>query len=224
MKKGSEFMKKSIKYLGVYLFIIFILPLILGVVGLDKNTGLMNTINVVAFLFMSILAFVLFKGEILDSLSDIKKKPFKVILIAVVAVIIILVLSSIVVKLSGTTKVTGNQSDIGKFVNTGILSVITIVVLGPFVEEVVFRYVIIGEFSKKYNIVLMSIISIITFSLVHVKTLSIPGILESFSYAVPSIVITTVYLMKQKKMAYTVVLHMLNNLVTVLVLLVAKGA
>ena len=89
---------------------------------------------------------------------------------------------------------------------------IFVVILGPVVEELFFRTILIGELGKKFNYIVMGIISVIGFTLMHVTGANSP--LEFGSYLIIALVIVYVYFKSGKNTASTIAIHMANNLVS----------
>ena len=58
-----------------------------------------------------------------------------------------------------------------------------IVIAGPVVEELVFRHIIIGELGKKFNFIVMGIVSAITFTLIHVTDAKSPFEFGAYFYS-----------------------------------------
>ncbi|MCP6468075.1 CPBP family intramembrane metalloprotease, partial [Klebsiella pneumoniae] len=67
---------------------------------------------------------------------------------------------------------------------------IFVVIIGPVVEELFFRTILIGELGKKLNYIVMAIISVIGFALIHVTGAESP--FEIGSYLIMAIVIVYV--------------------------------
>jgi membrane protease YdiL (CAAX protease family) len=99
------------------------------------------------------------------------------------------------------------------FSNSAFLPItfILIVIVGPFIEELFFRHLLIGELGKKFNFKIMGIISVIAFSLMHVTNAASP--LEFGSYCIIAIGIVYAYLKSGRKLGVSISLHMLNNLI-----------
>lgn len=94
---------------------------------------------------------------------------------------------------------------------------IFVVVVGPVVEELFFRTILIGELGKKFNYIVMAIISVIGFALIHVTGAESP--FEIGSYLIMAIVIVYVYFKSGKNTAATIAVHSANNLISFLITL-----
>ncbi|MEB8127075.1 CPBP family intramembrane metalloprotease [Staphylococcus succinus] len=87
-----------------------------------------------------------------------------------------------------------------------------VVVAAAFVEEIVFRHLLIGELGKKFNFKVMGVISAVLFSLMHVTGAESP--LEFGSYFILAIGLVYAYLKSGRKLISSLSLHMLNNLIS----------
>ena len=95
-----------------------------------------------------------------------------------------------------------------------ILSVIQGCVLAPVIEEMTFRYGIIGKTKSKYVLFVTTVISIVLFDCIHI--VSIP---EFFYYIVPSVILTLFYV-RHRNVFASIMLHSLINIVGYLSLLI----
>lgn len=100
------------------------------------------------------------------------------------------------------------------FHNTAFLpfTFIFVVLVGPVVEELFFRTILIGELGKKLNYIVMAIISVIGFALIHVTGAESP--FEIGAYLIMAIVIVYVYFKSGKNTAATIAIHMANNFIS----------
>ena len=85
-------------------------------------------------------------------------------------------------------------------------------IVGPIVEELVFRHILIGELGKKFNFIVMGIISAVLFTYIHVTDAKSP--FEFGAYFILAIALVSVYLISKRNLAASISLHMLNNLVS----------
>ncbi|WP_436862246.1 CPBP family intramembrane glutamic endopeptidase [Staphylococcus caeli] len=90
------------------------------------------------------------------------------------------------------------------------LSFFTIVIIAPVTEEFLFRYLLIGELGKKFNFIVMSVVSVLIFASLHVTSAKSP--LEIVMYIVIAVGIVYVYLKTQRSLATAIALHAMNNL------------
>ena len=95
-----------------------------------------------------------------------------------------------------------------------ILSVIQGCVFAPVIEEMTFRYGIIGKPKSKYVLFITTIVSIVLFDCIHIVRLP-----EFFYYIVPSVILTLFYV-KHRNVFASIMLHSLINVVGYLSLLI----
>lgn len=96
---------------------------------------------------------------------------------------------------------------------------IDIVILTPFVEELLFRHLLIHELGKTFTYTLMTIISIVVFGCLHMTGAQSP--FEIGSYLILGGSIVFVYLITGKNLAAAVSFHMLNNLIAFILIVVS---
>ncbi len=90
---------------------------------------------------------------------------------------------------------TANELELNKmFEVPGFLPVafLLIVFVGPIVEEIVFRHILIGELGKKFVLIAMSIVSVFLFAFIHVMDAKSP--FEFGPYLILSIILVFTYL------------------------------
>lgn len=85
------------------------------------------------------------------------------------------------------------------------------VIVGPIVEELAFRHLLIGELGKKLNFIVMGVISALLFALIHLDPTSSP--FEYGGYLIMGAAIVIVYLKTGRRLLPVIAMHMLNNFV-----------
>ncbi|MDY5061082.1 CPBP family intramembrane glutamic endopeptidase [Staphylococcus simulans] len=86
---------------------------------------------------------------------------------------------------------------------------ISIVIIAPIVEELLYRHVIIHELSKKIGNIPATLLSIILFAGIHIMYAT--SIYEALPYVIMGTVFSVVYLMSGKNLAVAILLHAFNN-------------
>lgn len=92
------------------------------------------------------------------------------------------------------------------------IAFLLIVIVAPIVEELVFRHILIGELGKKFNFIFMGIISVVTFTLIHVSGAKSP--FEFGAYFILAIILVVSYLKAKRNLASSITIHILNNLIS----------
>ncbi|WP_341637025.1 CPBP family intramembrane glutamic endopeptidase [Staphylococcus casei] len=111
---------------------------------------------------------------------------------------------------------TENQNQIVHLIvgsNVSYIQIITffsIVIIGPMLEEILYRHLIIGELSKIFPYQVMSIISLIIFALIHVQ--SINSLYEMFLYLILGAPIIFVYIKSNFNIYVSILTHIFINL------------
>ena len=95
-----------------------------------------------------------------------------------------------------------------------LLSVIQGCVFAPVIEEMTFRYGIIGKPESKGMLAAASILSVILFDCIHITAMP-----EFFYYIVPSVILTLFYV-KHRNVFTSIMLHSVINIVGYLSLLI----
>lgn len=151
---------------------------------------------------------------------DIKKKDFLYSGICLILKAVISALSVAIVSYIGleTNSYTPNQAKFDEFFQQYIiLGIIYSVVCAPIIEEFVFRKVLLGYIFQNYKHVGLAVSSCLFGCLHLVAGFSLTGLIM---YVLMGYVFGYVYL-KSGRIETTIVMHMINNIVTLLLINVA---
>ncbi|MGC9598738.1 CPBP family intramembrane glutamic endopeptidase [Staphylococcus epidermidis] len=113
---------------------------------------------------------------------------------------------------------TENQSQINNWINEpnslsiAIITFFSIVIIGPMLEEILYRHLIIGELSKIFPYRLMSIISLFIFALIHVE--SITSLDEIILYLILGFPIVFVYIKSNFNVYASIFVHIFMNFIS----------
>ncbi|WP_394523915.1 CPBP family intramembrane glutamic endopeptidase [Staphylococcus xylosus] len=97
---------------------------------------------------------------------------------------------------------------------------IDIVILTPFIEELLFRHLIIHELGKKITYGFATVLSVILFASVHVMGATSP--FEIGSYIIIGASLAFVYLKSGMNLAVSITLHSLNNFISFIAIVILK--
>lgn len=112
--------------------------------------------------------------------------------------------------------VTENQIRIIEWINKpssvtiGVITFFSIVFIGPILEEILYRHLIIGEIGKIISYKLMAIVSLVIFALAHVH--SIDALNEIVLYLMLGIPIVFVYIKSNFNIYVSIAVHIFSNL------------
>lgn len=87
-----------------------------------------------------------------------------------------------------------------------IFTLLVFGILGPMLEEIAFRHILINSFSNYIGTAIASIISILIFTFLHTNQLSDYAI-----YLPGAVILTIAYLISKRSLAYVMAIHVLNN-------------
>ncbi|MDI3330290.1 MAG: CPBP family intramembrane metalloprotease [Micrococcus sp.] len=96
--------------------------------------------------------------------------------------------------------------------------VLVTVLMAPFVEEYVFRHLMIGKLSRYINVWVCVVLSMVLFAMIHfISTGFRFNPVELIPYLTLAAAICVAYVLTGKSLAYVVILHVFNNLVSIVV-------
>ncbi|MCU7754102.1 type II CAAX endopeptidase family protein [Bacillus cereus] len=210
--------KKDLIMLVVFtMFVIFqIGVLILVGVLLLTNVNLVESefaTTVAAFIVPAIIGISFYRKEILQSFSYFKEKTILKVISIPMVVLLTLILETFVTKFLVNTDQSVNQDLVNQAASEVpfIFAVLLVGVVGPIVEEIVFRYILVNKFSSYVGTAIASIVSILLFTVLHSQNLS------DFAIYLPgSVIYTVAYLISKRSLAYIIAIHVLNNVLSLI--------
>ncbi|AYF07433.1 MULTISPECIES: CPBP family intramembrane glutamic endopeptidase [Bacillus] len=204
--------KKELIMLVIFtLFVPFQIGLfILFGISILTNVNLVESeflLSAIGFTVSAIVGIIFFRKEIIQSFTYFKEKTIlKIVSIPMVVLLMMIIESSIMHFLA-----TGQPENQEQLLERGgevplIFTLLVFGILGPILEEIVFRYILINRFSHYIGTAIASIISILIFTFLHTNQLSDYAI-----YLPGAVILTIAYLISKRSLAYVMAIHMLNN-------------
>lgn len=214
---------------GYVILIYFVMTQFVGIIGVQflAKTGwydikgnqqqaiqqLLIHWELIGFSLILIFTFLIYKKETMsDSKLSIKlsRNSFVWILIGIVAVFFAQAIGSILDKsiFHLTTQSVNTSSNI-ESVAISPLALISIVILAPLVEELVFRYAAINILNRKFNKIGCIIVSSVFFSIMH---FDFPFV---FGYFLIGLVLAAIYV-RTNRLLVSFVIHATMNLIIVI--------
>lgn len=136
------------------------------------------------------------------------------------AIVVMLILTAILVAAFGTAQSSENQLGIQGLLQQvpAWLMVPLLVILGPFVEEYLFRHLLIGKLSRYVNIWICCVISVVVFASIHV--IGREGLVLSAlaPYLGMALVLVAVYVWTGKNLMFSYFVHAAKNLMAVVLI------
>ena len=192
--------------LQIGLFILFGISLL-------TNSNLVESefaLSAIGLTVPAIVGIIFFRKEIIESFTYFKEKTILKIVSIPMVVLFTVIVEQIVMRFLAT----GQPENQEQLLETGteiplIFTLLVFGILGPILEEIVFRYILLNRFSHYIGTAIASIISIIIFTVLHTNQLSDIAI-----YLPGSVILTAAYLISKRSIAYVMAIHMLNNCIT----------
>ncbi|HDR5566761.1 CPBP family intramembrane glutamic endopeptidase [Bacillus anthracis] len=189
--------------LQIGLFILFGISLL-------TNSNLVESefaLSAIGLTVPAIVGIIFFRKEISESFTYFKEKTILKIVSIPMVVLFTVIVEQIVMRFLAT----GQPENQEQLLETGaeiplIFTLLVFGILGPILEEIIFRYIILNRFSHYIGTAIASIISITIFTLFHTNQLSDIAI-----YLPGAVILTAAYLISKRSLAYVMAIHILNN-------------
>ncbi|MGL5295429.1 MAG: lysostaphin resistance A-like protein [Culicoidibacterales bacterium] len=184
-------------------------------------TALPNSImNVTIYTLAAIPMFMLLHDELdtyfMQAWND-KKTFLKQVVIGYLIMFALSAVASIIMTLLNIVDSSANQTGVEAILSTSpLLSVITVVFLAPFVEEIVFRYLLIRGLKRFVPIGVAATISIVLFALIHV--LEAGDFINIIPYLALGAGLTIAYVRTDNIMV-AIAIHFIQNFIAILVMM-----
>ncbi|MFB5582255.1 CPBP family intramembrane metalloprotease [Bacillus albus] len=210
-----NFIKMNKKELNMLVIFTLFVPFQIGLyilfgISLLANVNLVESeflLSAIGFTVPAIVGIIFFRKEIIQSFTYFKEKTIlKIVSIPMVVLLMVIIENSIMHFLAN-----GQPENQEQLLERGtevplIFTLLVFGILGPILEEIVFRYILINRFSHYIGTAIASIISILIFTFLHTNQLSDYAI-----YLPGAVILTIAYLISKRSLAYVMAIHMLNN-------------
>ncbi len=238
MQNKNEFLSIGKQYLITFLVALiwlfvgasfFILPIVFKYKGTNFD---INNLEGELFLLSSIASLLgigvivsLFFKQFKDDIFSWKKNWLKNIIIIIVGIGIIIGSSYLFefiyscLNIEGTSE---NQNIIVNALKSSDMGYVVIysVILAPIFEEIVFRKLLFSTLRKntKFPLWACVLVSAVFFALIHVVS-DLQSMVFFFEYFALALVISSSYALSNENIYVTILLHFLNNLISLLMIL-----
>ncbi len=177
-------------------------------------------INLVAYSILTVLALIACWRPFVDSLRTFRRHGWlKAGLIPVIWLACIMVNAAVVLSAGGDIK-SANQVAIEEMttqVDFLPMALVT-VLMAPFVEEYIFRHLMIGKLSRWVNVWVCVAISMVLFASIHFISTGFDfDPVQIIPYLTLAAAISVAYVLTGRSLAYATILHVFNNLVSIVV-------
>ncbi len=176
-------------------------------------------INLILYVTFFVLAMIQCGPQFFDSFKTMRYHPWAKWLMLPGGWILTIMVNALIAGLTGQAVTSENQAALEGMATTVPLPVMLVVtaLFGPFVEEYFFRHLLIGKLSRKLNVWICLPISTVLFAGIHFIGAGIGSWFEVVPYVMLGITMGLAYILSGKSMAYSYMLHVLNNTIALLV-------
>ena len=209
----------AVLYVGLAGFFVLAGPLIAPVLRQVAPTpaAASYAMNLLFYAVVGILAVVAARRVAGRDLRVLATRPWFTLLMVPAAVIAMMILSAIVVAASGSAETSENQAGLQALMQQvpAWLMVPLLVVVGPFVEEFIFRHLLIGKLSRRVNIWVCCVLSVVLFAALHLvgrEALTIPVLLP---YLAMGATLVFAYVWTGRNLMFSYFVHAGKNLLAV---------
>jgi uncharacterized protein len=174
-------------------------------------------VNLLFYGSVGILAVIAARRVISRDLRVLGTRPWFTLLMVPAAVIAMMILTAIVVTAAGGVQTSANQAGLQELMQQvpAWLMVPVVVIVGPFVEEYVFRHLLIGKLSRRINIWLCCALSVVLFAALHIvgqEAITLPALLP---YLAMGATLVFVYVWTGRNLMFAYFVHAAKNLLAV---------
>ena len=184
----------------------------------------LTAINLAVDTVFLIIVLALFSREFFPAFTYLRTHPFlKILLLFGLWILVVIVQAATRIALYGLNPpIADNQQAVINAIfdgGTGLVFCFFVAIGVPMVEEIFYRHILIGKLSSYAPTWLVASISAALFAYMHSHQWQ-----DFFSYLPISIVLTLVYVMSGKNVAYSWLFHALNNSIMVGLMFAMQGA
>ena len=175
-------------------------------------------VNLTFYLAAAALAWFASRRAVVTEIRLLAARPVLTAAAIPAAVILMLLVTMVAVVLAGPADTAVNQQAAQELV-TGLpplLVIPMVVVLAPFVEEYIYRHLLIGKLSRYVNIWICAAASVLLFAGIHImgkEDLTLPVLAP---YLAMGLVLVAVYLWAGRNFMLSYAVHAAKNLLAVL--------
>ncbi|MDR6414996.1 lysostaphin resistance A-like protein [Pseudarthrobacter sulfonivorans] len=174
-------------------------------------------VNLLFYGSVGILAVIAARRVVARDLRVLATRPWFTLMMIPAAVIGMMILTAIVVTAAGGVQTSANQAGLQELMQQvpAWLMVPVVVIVGPFVEEYIFRHLLIGKLSRRLNIWLCCALSVVLFAALHIvgqEAITLPALLP---YLAMGATLVFVYMWTGKNLMFAYFVHAAKNLLAV---------
>ncbi|MET3175710.1 UNVERIFIED_ORG: membrane protease YdiL (CAAX protease family) [Arthrobacter sp. UYCu721] len=175
-------------------------------------------VNLIFYGSIGILALAAARRVAVRDLRVLATRPWFTLLMVPAAVVAMMILTAVVVAAGGGVQTSANQAGLQALMQQvpAWLIVPVLVVVGPFVEEYIFRHLLIGKLSRRLNIWLCCALSVVLFAGIHIAGQEAITLNALLPYLAMGATLVFVYVWTGKNLMFSYFVHAAKNLLAVI--------
>ncbi|NUT72722.1 CPBP family intramembrane glutamic endopeptidase [Pseudarthrobacter sp. C4D7] len=175
-------------------------------------------VNLLFYASVGILAFLAARKVVVRDLKVLATRPWFTLLMVPAAVIAMMILTAVVVAANGQVETSVNQAGLQALMQQvpAWLMVPLLVVVGPFVEEYIFRHLLIGKLSRRVNVWICCALSVALFAALHIVGQEALTLTALLPYLAMGATLVFVYMWTGKNVMFSYFVHAAKNLLAVI--------
>lgn len=174
-------------------------------------------VNLLFYGSVGILALLAARRVVVRDLRVLATRPWFTLLMIPAAVVAMMILTAVVVAAGGDVQTSANQAGLQELMQQvpAWLMVPVIVVAGPFVEEYIFRHLLIGKLSRRVNIWVCCALSVVLFAALHIVGQEAITLTALLPYLAMGATLVFVYVWTGRNLMFSYFVHAAKNLLAV---------
>ena len=174
-------------------------------------------INLLFYGSVGVLALIAARRVVARDLRVLATRPWFTLLMVPAAVIAMMILTAILVMAGGEVQTSANQAGLQELMQQvpPWLMVPVLVVAGPFVEEYIFRHLLIGKLSRRLNIWICCALSVFLFAAIHIAGQEAITLTALLPYLAMGATLVFVYVWTGRNLMFAYFVHAAKNLLAV---------
>ena len=175
-------------------------------------------VNLIFYATVGALALTAARHVAVRDLRVLATRPWFTTLMVPLTVVAMLILTAVLVALSGPVQTSANQAGLQALLQQVPvwLMVPLLVLVGPFVEEYIFRHLLIGKLSRRVNLWVCCIMSVVLFAALHIVGQEQMTLQVLMPYLAMGAVLVFVYVWTGKNVMFSYFVHASKNLLAVI--------
>jgi membrane protease YdiL (CAAX protease family) len=171
-------------------------------------------INLLFYGCVGALALVAARRVVARDLRVLATRPWFTLLMVPASVVAMMIFTAIVVVAGGVDQTSANQAGLQELMQQvpAWLMIPLLVVVGPFVEEYLFRHLLIGKLSRRVNIWLCCALSVVLFAALHIVGQEAVTLTALLPYLAMGATLVFVYVWTGKNLMFSYFVHAAKNL------------